>query len=184
MSNGSIITPLIPDENIEVSKEPPEASKSPNYIYTLGNSPDNQKKEAPKLYDESCCKKGNCLQIIFIFFLLIIIFSIITSIIIQCVYVKIFPIVTFFYGISTFIVLAIFYIEEDKCKKIANLFVSVLFWDLDTFVFYGSKDYYKIKEKNEFIANCLKYSKFGEISIWVLIIYLEACADFDYNNYS
>ena len=184
MSNGSIITPLIPDENIEVNKETteaPETSKAPNYIYTLDNSPDNQKKEAPKLYDESCCKKWNCLKIIFISLFVIIIFSIITSIIIQYEYVKIFPLATFMYGVFSFCAFPIFYVDKyEKYAKIIILFGSVLFWGLDILVyFYGNNNYYEIKEKNEFIANCLKYSKFGEISIWALIICLVVYTDFD-----
>ena len=43
MSNGTIIIPLIPDENIEVNKE------ILNDIYVSNDSPDNQKKEVNKL---------------------------------------------------------------------------------------------------------------------------------------
>ncbi len=86
MSKGNIITPLIPDENIEVNKEIPETPKAPKDIYISSNSPENQKKEASKLFIKSCCKKWNCLEIIFLVFLIIIIFSRITSIIIQFQY--------------------------------------------------------------------------------------------------
>ena len=51
MSKGAIITPLFPDENIEVNKETteePEISKPPNDIYIPGNSPDT------KLDDKRC----------------------------------------------------------------------------------------------------------------------------------
>ena len=97
MSKGNIITPLVPDENIELNKETPENSKIPKDIYTPSNSPENQEKEASKLFIKSCCKKWNILEIIFLFFLIIIIFLIITSIIIQFQY-DIIPIVALIYG--------------------------------------------------------------------------------------
>ena len=37
------------------------------------------------------------------------------------------------------------------------------------FFFSILENYKHIREKNEFIANSLKYLKFGEISIWILV---------------
>ena len=107
MSNGNIITPLNPDENIEVNKETPETPKAPKDIYTPSNSLDNQNKESPKLYIKSCCQEWNCLEITFLCFLFIIIFLIITSIIIQFVF-GIIPIITILYGCCPFLVLLLF----------------------------------------------------------------------------
>ena len=52
------------------------------------------------------------------------------------------------------------------------LFADLIWCGLDCLIFFGFKSYKEIKEINEFIANCVKYLKFGEISIWVLIICL------------
>ena len=80
-----------------------------------------------------------------------------------------------------------------------NIFLVFLFADLiwcgfDCLAFFGFKSYKEIKEINEFIANFAKYLKFGEISIWVLIICLymcltyikigKSCFDFQKNSYS
>ena len=57
MSKGNIITPLTPGENIEINEE------TPNDIY-----PPSDSKEAHKLDNQNCCKKCECLEIIFFFF--------------------------------------------------------------------------------------------------------------------
>ena len=178
MSNGNIITPLIPDENIEVNKETPETPKAPKDIYTPSNSPDNQKKESPKFYINSCCQKWNFLEITFLCFLFIIIFLIITSIIIQFVF-KIIPMITIIYGSCPFFVLCFFWLMIQTQKYNNNgmilfiLFLGILWCVVDFILsFFAIKSYKKIKEKNEFISNSLKFLKFGEISIWVLLICL------------
>ena len=51
MSNGTIITPLTPDENIEAYKE------TPKDIYSPSDFPDNQTKERHKSDINNCCKK-------------------------------------------------------------------------------------------------------------------------------
>jgi len=66
MSNGTIITPLTPDENIEVYKE------TPNNISTPSNSQNNQAKETYESDINNFCKKWIFLNFIFLFFLLII----------------------------------------------------------------------------------------------------------------
>ena len=53
------------------------------------------------------------------------------------------------------------------------LFSGFFCWGIDFFLsFFAMNNYKEIKEKNKFIANSLKFLKFGEISIWVLMICL------------
>ena len=81
MSNGTIITPLIPDGNIEGN------CQTPNDTYTPSDSPEKQMKEDPKPNNKNCCKKINCLEIIFLILCLINISSKLTSIIIKFMYI-------------------------------------------------------------------------------------------------
>ena len=50
------------------------------------------------------------------------------------------------------------------CKFLVGFWFFLFFFFLE--------NYKKLKKKNEFIANSLKYLKFGEISIWILLIFL------------
>ena len=88
MNNGTIITPLTPEENIE------ESNETPNDIYTPSDIPDNQIK-IKKFNIKNFFKKLNCFEIVVLLFLFIIISSILTTIIIYFVYhiVQIFPII-------------------------------------------------------------------------------------------
>ena len=133
MSNGTIITPLIPDENIEINQG------TPNGIYTPSDSPDNQTKEAPKLVIKKFSKKWNCFEILFLFFYLIIILSILTSIIIQIAY-HIIPFITLAYSLFSF---PLFCIYCEMIQKqdyggsaiiLVNLIIDASFWwSLDFF---------------------------------------------------
>jgi len=170
MSNGIIISPLIPDENIEVNRGSINDNNSSN------DSVNNQKKEVYKFDIKNFCKKLKCLEIIFLFFLFIIILLIITRIIIQLVY-HIFPIITLVYGLlslvsfwSSFEIL-LQQKYDDNGIILLGLFANVLAWCSDFFSF-EFKNYNIIKSRNEFIVNFFKYLEFAEISIWVLIICL------------
>ena len=165
MSNGTIITPLTPDENIEAYKE------TPNGIYTPSNSQENQVKEIYKSDINNCCKKWIFLDFIFLFFLFIINLLIITSIVIQFVY-KIFPISTLLYGFSPLLLFLLFYemIQKQKYGNSAIILMSLLceciLWGFDYFIsFFCIESDKHIKKNNEFIGNFFKYSKFAEISI-------------------
>ena len=79
MSNGTIITPLTPDENIC------ENNETPNEIYSPSDSLENKTKESAKLDIKNFCKKINCLEIIFLIFYIIFLASIIISIIIKII---------------------------------------------------------------------------------------------------
>ena len=170
MSNGTIIIPLIPDENIEVNKE------ILNDIYVSNDSPDNQKKEVNKLNIKNFCKKLKIIEIIFLFFLFMTILSIITGIIIHLVY-HICPIISLIYGFLSFISFwsSCEMLQQKKYDDngiiLLGLFADVFAWCSDFFS-YGFKNYNLIKKRNEFIANFVKDLKFGEISIWVLSICL------------
>ena len=127
MSNGIIINPLIPDENIEINQG------TPNDIYTPSDSPDNQTKEAPKLVIKQFCKKWNCFEILFLFFYLIIILSILTSIIIQIEY-HIIPFITIVYCLFSFPLFCIFceMIQKQDYGMsfiiLINLIIDASFW--------------------------------------------------------
>ena len=170
MSNGTIITPLIPDENIEINQG------TPNDIYTPSDSPDNQTKEAPKLVIKKFSKKWNCFEILFLFFFLIIILSTLTSIIIQIAY-HIIPVITIIYSFFSFLPFLVYceMIQKQDYSASATILVLLIidasiFWSFDFFSILENDKH--IREKNEFIANSLKYLKFGEISIWILLIFL------------
>ena len=64
MSNGSVITPFIPDENDELNKE------TTNDIDTPCDSKNNKTNETNTTIFKSCCKKLKCLEIIVFFFFL------------------------------------------------------------------------------------------------------------------
>ena len=175
MSNGTIIAPLTPDENIEAYKE------TPNGIYTPSDSQENQAKETYKSDIKNCCKKWIFLDFIFLFFLLIINLLIITSIVIQFVY-KIFPIATLIYGFSPLFLFFVFYkmIQKQKYGNSAiiliSLFTEFIVWGFDNFIsFFCLENDKHIKKNNEYIGNFFKYSKFGEIPIWTLLICLFMC---------
>ena len=175
MSNGNIITPLMPNENIEVNRE------TPGDIYTPSDSPDNQKEEAQKLDTKICCKKWNCYEIIFLIIYFIIFSLIITSIINQIAY-DIFPYITLIYGTFSFISFAGFCDMKSKQEYDSSILLGFFFlyegimWSID-FYFYFSLEYYKsIKIKNEFIANSFIYLKVAEFFFWVLNIFLFMCS--------
>ena len=140
MSKGNIITPLTPGENIETNEE------TPNDIY-----PPSDSKEAHKLDNQNCCKKCECLEIIFFFFIIII--SIITSIIIQFEY-HIIPIMTLKYGFCSFI--AFFFFFAMKIYQVFGkidmllvfLFAGLIWCGFDCLNFVGFKSYKEIKEIN------------------------------------
>jgi len=175
MSNGTIITPLTPDENIEAYKE------TPKDIYSPSDFPDNQTKERHKSDINNCCKKWIFLDFIFLFFLFIINLLIITSIVIQFVY-KAIPITTLIYGFSPLLLFYCFYemIQKQKYSYNApiliNLLGEFLVWGFDyffSFFCFGNDE--RIKKKNEHMGNFFKYSKFAEIPIWALLNCLFMC---------
>ena len=175
MNNGTIITPLTPDENIEVYKE------TSNSIYIPSDSQENQTKEIYKSDINYCCKKWIFLEFIFLFFTLIINLLIITSIVIQFVY-KRFPISTLIYGFSSLIHFLVFYemIQKQKYGNSAIILISLsteyILWGLDYFISFMCLENHKhIKKNNEYIGNFFKYSKFAEIPIWALLICLFMC---------
>ena len=172
MSNGNIITPLTPDENIEINKE------TPNDIYTPSDSPNSQTKEEYKIDIKNCCKKCNCFEIVFLLFFLIIISSVITLIVIKFSY-RLIPAITIIYGFFSFIAFCIFCVMKlyQQFGKFTNFLVFLIadtFWCGFDFIF-SYLDFKEIKEKNEFKAYFIIYLKFGEISIWVLMICFHMC---------
>ena len=132
MSNGNIITPLTPNENIEVSKE------TPNGIYTPSDYPNNETKEAPKFGIKSFFEKINCLEIIILVFLIIIILSIITTIIIQIIY-HIIPFFSLIYFFCTLISCIYFcYTIQAQDYDHSGLILSYLFLG----IFWGGVDFF------------------------------------------
>ena len=123
MSNGNIITPLTPDENIEINKETPDG------IYTPGDSPNNQIKKAPKHGIKSFFEKMNCLEIIILVSLILIILSIITAIIIQIIY-HIIPLVSFICFCQTILTQNF----DDNGLILSYLFLGIFWGGVDFFL--------------------------------------------------
>ena len=88
---------------------------------------------------------------------------------------------TLIYGFCSFLVFVFFFVMKiyqifGKTTVFLFLLFADIFWcGFDCLTFFSFKGYKEIKEINEFIANCVKYLKFGEISLWVLIICLYMC---------
>ena len=167
MSNENIITPLTPDENIEINKETPDG------IYTPGDSPNNQIKEAPKHGIKSFFEKMNCLEITILVLLIIIILSIITTIIIRIIYhiIPLPSLIYFFCPLVSFICFCQTILTQnfdDNGLILSYLFLGIFWLGVDFFYYLDNYKYIT----NEFIANSGKYLKFGEIPILVLIICL------------
>ena len=172
MSNGTIITPLTPDENICGNNE------TPNEIYSPSDSLENKTKESAKLDIKNFCKKINCLEIIFLIFYIIFFASIIISIIIKIRYIfPLFTIVYFFVSLFPFY----FFLEMIIKQKYGNsalilsfLIVIPFCLAVDLFIYF-TVGYEDIKANNEFKANFVKYLRFGEISLWAFLICLLMC---------
>ena len=173
MNNGTIITPLTPDENFEINKE------ESNNIYTQSDSPDIQIEKVHLHHIKKCCKKWNCFEIFFLFFIFIINLSILNSIIIQFIYVTS-PNPDLLYGIFSFSTFFSFceMVQKDDYHSDSFILLIVLIvdasllWGIGYFYFRFFENYDYIKWKSEFIANLIIYSKYGEITIWILLIFL------------
>jgi len=104
MSNGTIITPLTPDENIY------ENNETPNENYSPSDSLEKKTKEPAKLDIKNFCKKMNCLEITFLIFYIIILASIIISIIIKINTRSFFLLGTIFYFFASLVPFGFFWI--------------------------------------------------------------------------
>ena len=171
MNNGNIITPLTPDENNELN------CQTPSETYTPSDSPDNQKKEIHKFTRKKCCKKYNWYDIIFLFFLIIINLSTITTLIIEFIYYGL-SLTALAYCMYSFIPTNFFCEMMCKqkfssCEMIITLVFIIAWWGCDFFFSFFFFDHYRhIKLYYEFIAKVLLYLKFGEITSWILNIFL------------